>query len=133
MLLASRIGKRYQPGARGGCAESAFGKKFNIKYWVQCDLRWSNRDFINYDSNNLIPLLQVPAHGNLAPHSKPYFLQLHLSVTIQWSRKLFYIARFTSCSSPCTAFSFSCVSWFCMCHCFVSCWFDHYQKKHYYH
>jgi len=25
------MGKRYQPVARGGCAESAFGKKFNIK------------------------------------------------------------------------------------------------------
>ena len=34
--------------------------------------------FINYDSNNLIPLLNFPAHGNLAPHSIPYFLQLHL-------------------------------------------------------
>ncbi len=34
--------------------------------------------FINYDSNNLIPLLHFPAHGNLAQHSIPYFLQLHL-------------------------------------------------------
>ena len=31
VLFASRMGKTYQPGARGGCAESAFGKKFNIK------------------------------------------------------------------------------------------------------
>ena len=34
--------------------------------------------FINYDSNNLIPLLHFPAHGNLSPHSIPYFVQLHL-------------------------------------------------------
>ena len=78
MLFASRMGKRYQPGARGGCAESAFGKKINIKNWLQCDLRWSYWDFINYDSNNLIPSLHFPAHGNLAPHSISYFLKLHL-------------------------------------------------------
>ncbi len=34
--------------------------------------------FSNYDSNNLIPSLHFPAHGNLSPHSIPYFLQLHL-------------------------------------------------------
>ncbi len=39
------MGKRYQPGARGVCAESAFGNKYNIKKWLQCDLRLSNRDF----------------------------------------------------------------------------------------
>ena len=35
----------------------------------------SNR--IDYDSNDLIPLLQSHAHGQLALHSIPYLLQLH--------------------------------------------------------
>ena len=67
------MGKRYQPGARGGCTESAFGKKFNIKIDYSVIEDGYMEIFINYDSNNLIPSLHFPAHGNFAPHSILYF------------------------------------------------------------
>ena len=78
MLFASRMGKRYRPGERGGCAESAIGNKFNMKIDYRVIKDDHIKIFINYDSNNLIPSLHFPAHGNLSPHSIPYFLQLHL-------------------------------------------------------
>ena len=78
MLFASRMGKRYRPGKRGGCAESAFGNNLILKIDYRVIKDDHIKIFINYDSNNLIPSLHFPAHGNLSPHSIPYFLQLHL-------------------------------------------------------
>ena len=73
------MGKRYRPGERGGCAESVL---LEINLILKIDYRVIKDDhikiFSNYDSNNLIPSLHFPAHGNLSPHSIPYFLQLHL-------------------------------------------------------
>ncbi len=72
------MGKRYRPGERGGCVESAFGNNLILKIDYRVIKYDHIKIFINYDSNNLIPILQVPSHRNLAPHSIPYFVQLHL-------------------------------------------------------